>query len=111
MIKNYFQTAWKSLKKNKFFSSLNILGLAIGMAVFMLIAQYVHFERSYENFISGKEDIYRVSLSTYRSNELISASAENYPGVLTEQMCTFGRPDPTFVYSNPQPNRPVHTNC
>lgn len=83
MIKNYFQTAWKSLKKNKFFSSLNILGLAIGMAVFMLIAQYVHFERSYENFISGKEDIYRVSLSTYRSNELISASAENYPGVGT----------------------------
>ncbi|HEY7162842.1 MAG TPA: ABC transporter permease, partial [Acidobacteriota bacterium] len=51
------------------------------MAVFLLIAQYVHFERSYEDFIPEKENIYRVKLEVYRNNELIMASAENYPGV------------------------------
>lgn len=51
------------------------------MAVFLLIVQYVRFERSYENFIPGGENIYRVSLTAYRNNELIMASAENYPGV------------------------------
>src|SRR5262245_170519 len=81
MIQNLLLTAFRNLVKNKFFSVLNILGLAVGMAVFLLIAQYVRFERSYENFIPGRENIYRVSLSSYRSNELLSASAENYPAV------------------------------
>src|SRR5215471_18176000 len=81
MIQNLLSTAFRNLKKNKFFSVLNILGLAVGMAVFLLIQQYVKFERSYENFIPNRDNIYRVSLSSYRSNELISASAENYPAV------------------------------
>jgi putative ABC transport system permease protein len=81
MIRNLFLTAFRNLKKNKFFSFLNILGLAVGMSVFLLIAQYVKFEGSYENFISENENIYRVSLTAYRGNELIMSSAENYPGV------------------------------
>jgi putative ABC transport system permease protein len=80
MIRNLLVTALRNLRKNKFFSALNILGLGIGMAVFLLIAQYVHFERSYENFIPGKENIYRVKLEVYTGNELSMASAENYPG-------------------------------
>ena len=81
MIKNLIISAFRSLKKNKFFSLLNISGLAIGMAVFLLIAQYVRFEKSYEDFIPGKEKIYRVKLEAYDKNELIMATAENYPGV------------------------------
>jgi putative ABC transport system permease protein len=81
MIRNLLITAIRNLRKNKFFSSLNILGLGIGMAVFLLISQYVHFERSYEDFIPGNENIYRVKLEVYRNNEPIMASAENYPGV------------------------------
>ena len=81
MIRNLFIIAFRNLRKNKFFSSLNIFGLGIGMAVFLLIAQYVHFERSYENFIPDRKNIYRISLVAYRNQELISASAENYPAV------------------------------
>ncbi|MBI1768898.1 MAG: ABC transporter permease [Bacteroidetes bacterium] len=81
MIRNLLTTAWRSLLKNKFFSSLNIIGLAVGMAVFLLIAQYVHFERSYENFIPNAQNIYRVKLETYLNNQLVMSSAENYPGV------------------------------
>lgn len=80
MIRNLFLTAIRSLKKNKFFSFLNILGLAIGMAVFLLIAQYVWFERSYENFVTDGDQIYRLTLTAYQNEELVFASAENYPG-------------------------------
>src|SRR5688572_13209319 len=80
MIRNLFLTALRSLKKNKFFSFLNIAGLAIGMAVFLLIAQYVRFESSYEDFIPNVRELYRLSLTTYMNNELVMASAENYPG-------------------------------
>jgi putative ABC transport system permease protein len=79
MIKNLLLIAVRSLKKNKFFSILNVAGLGIGMMVFMLIAIYVRFEKSYENFIPGVENIYRVTLTSYINNELVLASAENYP--------------------------------
>jgi putative ABC transport system permease protein len=80
MIRNLFLTAFRSLKKNKFFSFLNILGLSIGMGVFLIIALYVQFERSYEKFIADHEDIYRLTLTSYINNELSFSSAENYPG-------------------------------
>jgi putative ABC transport system permease protein len=80
MIRNLFLTALRSLKKNKFFSFLNIAGLAIGMTVFLLIAQYVRFEQRYEDFIPDLDRLYRVSLTTYMNNELVMSSAENYPG-------------------------------
>jgi putative ABC transport system permease protein len=81
MIQNLLLTAVRNLRKNKFFSLLNIMGLAIGMCVFLLIAQYVRFERSYEDFIPGAENIYRVKLETYFNKERVLNSAENYPGV------------------------------
>ncbi len=81
MIRNLFFTALRNLKKNKFFSALNILGLGIGMAVFLLIAQYVKFERSYEDFIPGNENIYRVKVAAFNNNEQVLKSAENFPGV------------------------------
>lgn len=81
MIRNLILTAWRSLTKSRFFSVLNILGLSIGMGVFLLIAQYVYFERSYETFIPNADNIYRVRLDAYLNNEMIFSSAENYPGV------------------------------
>jgi putative ABC transport system permease protein len=81
MLSNFLLTAYRSLLKKRFFTTLNILGLAVGMIVFLLIVQYVHFERSYEKFLPHPGDIYRVTLEMYKSNELLQASAENYPGV------------------------------
>lgn len=81
MLRSLVLTAWRSLTKNKFFSSVNILGLSIGMAVFLLIAQYVYFERSYEDFLPNRKNIYRVRLDAFLNNEQIFSSAENYPGV------------------------------
>ncbi|HVX48724.1 MAG TPA: ABC transporter permease, partial [Chitinophagaceae bacterium] len=81
MLKNLLLAAMRNLKKSKFFTLLNILGLAVGMAVFMLIVQYVTFERSYEDFIPNANNIYRVGLQSFRNNEMILNGAENYPAV------------------------------
>jgi len=81
MLENYFKTAYRSLIRNKTFTVLNVLGLAVGMAIFLLIAQYVTFQWSYEAFVPDRANIYRVSLETYANKDLQSASAENYPGL------------------------------
>jgi putative ABC transport system permease protein len=81
MLKNYFKTAFNNLLRNKAYTLLHILGLGVGMAVFLLIAQYVKFEHSYEDFVPDRQNTYRVSLETYLNNDLTAASAENYPAV------------------------------
>lgn len=81
MFQNYFKSALRNLRKNKNSALLNILGLVTGMTVFLLIALYVRFEKSYELFIPNAPDIYRVGLEVFKNNELVTASAENYPGV------------------------------
>src|SRR3954453_20226305 len=59
MFKNYFKTALRNLLKNKTFSSINIVGLAIGMAVCIVIMLFVFHERSFDNFHS--KNIYRLN--------------------------------------------------
>ena len=81
MLRNYFVTAFRNLVRHSSYALLNIIGLAVGMTLFLLIAQYVKFERSYEDFIPDRANIYRVSLETYANNELRAASAQNYPGL------------------------------
>jgi len=41
MIKNYFKIAWRNLIKNKAHSSINIVGLSVGMAVAMIIGLWI----------------------------------------------------------------------
>ncbi|MEJ1237200.1 ABC transporter permease [Chryseolinea sp. T2] len=74
-----FSRIYRNFSKNKFFTSLNILGLTIGMVIFLLVAQYVKFEKSYEDFVPEPESVYRLTLDTYDGGELVSSSAENFP--------------------------------
>src|SRR6187402_1906456 len=50
MIKNYFKIAWRNLIKSKGYSAINIGGLAVGMAVAMLIGLWVYDELSYDKY-------------------------------------------------------------
>ncbi len=59
MLKNYFKIAFRNLFKNKAFSIINIAGLAIGLASFILISLYIRQELSYENFNIKADRIYR----------------------------------------------------
>ncbi len=60
MLTNYFKTAFRNLKKNRLFSMINILGLAIGMTACLLILHHVNFEKSYDRFHENSDRIYRL---------------------------------------------------
>jgi putative ABC transport system permease protein len=61
MLTNYLKIAWRNLLKNKTFSIINIAGLAIGLACFLLIALYVSDELSYDRYNEKADRIYRIN--------------------------------------------------
>ena len=69
MLFNYFRTAWRSLLRNRLYSLLNVLGLAIGMAVALLIGLWVHDQYSYDHF-PGYQQAYQVRYN-YSDNGVI----------------------------------------
>src|SRR5688572_704218 len=60
MLKNYFTIALRNILKRKFFASINILGMTIGITACLLIALYVIDEFSYDRFHSNADRIYQV---------------------------------------------------
>ena len=60
MIKNYLKIALRNIKKHKWYSFINIAGLAIGMTCCILILLWVQDELSYDRFHENASDIYRV---------------------------------------------------
>jgi putative ABC transport system permease protein len=58
MIRNYIKIAWRNLIRQKLFSLINISGLAIGLAVCMLIMLYVTHEHSYDRFQKNADRIF-----------------------------------------------------
>ena len=64
MIRNYFITALRNLKRNKGYSFINITGLAIGLVCSFLILLWVQDEMSYDRFLPQGDQIYRVMRHT-----------------------------------------------
>lgn len=81
MFKNYLKIAFRNLLRHKGFSIINILGLAIGMAVCILIMQYVSYEQSYDRFNHNYKNVYRVLFKIYHNNELKVECAAAVPAV------------------------------
>jgi putative ABC transport system permease protein len=61
MIKNLLKTAFRNLLKNKGFTAINVLGLALGLATCLLIVFYVFDELSYDRYNTNADRIYRVN--------------------------------------------------
>jgi len=68
MIKNYFKIAWRNLIKSKLYSVINILGLAAGMAVAMLIGLWVWDELTYDHYHKNHDQLAQVMTTFYRNN-------------------------------------------
>ena len=60
MIKNFFRTAWRNLLKNKVYSFINIFGLAIGMAVTIMISLWIVDEISYDKYFKNYDAVAQV---------------------------------------------------
>src|SRR5687768_2623984 len=67
MLKNYFKIALRSLIRNKFFTTINILGLVLGISFSTMLYIYVRHELSYDSYHKKPDQIYRI-LTIDRSN-------------------------------------------
>src|SRR5215203_2615361 len=81
MFRNYFKTAWRNVLKNKTFSIINVLGLAIGIAAFLLIVNYLRFQYSFDNFNANQQRIYRVPMVITEKGGRPQTFAFTYPAL------------------------------
>ena len=67
MFRNYFKSAWRNIVATVGYSTLNIAGLATGMAIALLIGLWVYDQYSYDKFLPDYGRLYRVQRN-YNSN-------------------------------------------
>lgn len=77
MYKLFLKIATRYLLKNKLYSFINIFGLAIGIASFVLIMLYVNHEKSYDKF-EGSENVQRVYMDYLEGGEWVEGDANAY---------------------------------
>src|SRR6266487_1410658 len=84
MLKNYLLVALRNLRRNKVFSFINILGLALGMACSLLILLWVNDERNMDRFNKNTEQLYSVYERQYYDSKIDAFHAT--PGILADEM-------------------------
>lgn len=117
MIRNYLTIAVRNLLKRKVYSFINIGGLAIGVAVCLVILKYVDFELSYDTFHQNAANIYRVTTVNYQNGELRGTNAvSGYalgPSLLTDipEVKNYVRTHPMYggavISNNPATGEPL----
>ena len=100
MFKNYLKIAWRNIKRQKIYSAINIIGLAIGLAISLLLFFFVRDDLTFDRFHKHFDSIYRVGqsdktnsqLHAFTSGPLIPASIEEIPEVIAGARANlFGR--------------------
>lgn len=78
MFQNYLKSTVRTLVRNKVYAFVNIFGLSIGLAGFLLILHYIFFETSYDSYHHQKNNIYRVATYRYQQGKLLESLAVTY---------------------------------
>ena len=112
MLKNYFKIAWRNLLNHKLYSLINIIGLAVGLAVCLVIMLYVVHESTYDHFHKNASRIFipnsqvkmggsaiNMSYTSYATGELIKQSQPTVESFMRTK--TYSKP---FVVYNPMAN-------
>jgi putative ABC transport system permease protein len=81
-----FLTLYRSLIRHRLYAALNIGGLAIGIAVFLVLGLYVRFETSYETWLPRNDRIYIVQTVWNMPDSPFNGAYPNTMGGLLEEM-------------------------
>jgi putative ABC transport system permease protein len=81
MLRNYFIVAIRNLIRNKVFSLINIVGLAVGLSACFVIYQYIQFEQSYDRFHADADRLYRIPIEYTGNFSTLPFAATNHPAV------------------------------
>ncbi len=84
MLKNYFKIALRNLWKNKGFSLINILGLALGITCSILILLWVKDERSVDAFHKNSDQLYNIYETQFYDGKI--EAGRSTPGVMSEEV-------------------------
>jgi putative ABC transport system permease protein len=79
MFKNYLKVAFRSLNKNRAYAVINILGLALGLTVTILVFLFIKDETSYDKHWNDSERIYRVGLNAALMGQTVNGPATPHP--------------------------------
>lgn len=79
MIRNYFTIALRQLRKNRFYTIINVFGLMIGITACLIIFLYVRFELSYDRFHENADRIVRVDWEVFFGETLTRNAAVTPP--------------------------------
>ncbi len=86
MFRNILLVTYRNLIKNKAYSFINIVGLTLGIAAFILVSAYVHFEKSYDRMPGAGGTIYRVESQFYKGGQLTDDWATSTNGYARAMM-------------------------
>lgn len=78
MFRNDFKTSLRVIKRDKLYSSINILGLTSGLVIAMLILFYVKFELSYEKYNPNADKVVRITMDYMDGETLVDQDCETY---------------------------------
>src|SRR5580765_7166077 len=79
MFKNYFKTAFRSLIRNRNYTIINIAGLAVGIAVCVMIFIIIQFQTSFDDFHSKKDRVYRLLTESHHADAATITYGKNVP--------------------------------
>ena len=87
MFKNQLKIAWRNIVKDKMFSTLNILGLSLGIAITLILFLFIKQEKSFDSMYANKARIARVLVHTNQDNQSeiwANASPAVGPALMTD---------------------------
>src|SRR5579872_7229449 len=84
MFSNYLKIAWRNLVRNKAFSTINILGLGLGLACSILILLWVRDELSVDGFHANRDRLYGVYERVFSAGKM--EAGPNTPGLLGREL-------------------------
>jgi len=78
MLSNYFKISIRNLLRHKGYAAINVLGLAIGLAAFLLLTEYIRFEKSFDRYHKGSERIYRLIMDQIVDGQMGTRDAMSF---------------------------------
>ena len=81
MFRNYIKIGFRNLVKNRVYTLINISGLAIGLACFILIALYIHHETGFDTIYDNADNIYRINTHVDVNGASNVYPSAHYPAV------------------------------
>jgi putative ABC transport system permease protein len=78
MLKHYWNTAIRNLTRNKLFTFINVIGLSIGIAIFLSLTGYVRYQFSFDKFYAEGDRIYRINYFEYQQGQPVLQSSRTH---------------------------------